>query len=415
MTLVKTSILTAISTIVRILAGFIINKVLAVYVGPSGLAIFGQFQNFVSIVSNFSNGAISQGIVKYTAEYKEPNKRAKLFSSGLIISISSSIFISLLLILFHNFWSKLVFGKAVYGSVFIVLGILLPLYSLNMLFLSILNGLKEIKKYILANIFSNISILIFTTILAIKFHTVGALYALVIGQSIIFFITFFLVYKSNWLKTEFFFKGVDKNTIKNLFKFSLMSITAAIMVPLSHITVRNYIAYKLGWDNAGYWQGIWYISSAYLMVVTTSLSVYYLPRLSEITDKDELKKEIINGYKIIMPIVIILASVIYVFKELIIVILFTERFMPMLELFRWQLIGDVIKIASWLLAYLMWAKAMTKLFIFTEIFFSVLWILLSIAFINIFGLIGVTYAFALGYFLYWIFFIFFIGRWHVRN
>ena len=36
------------------------------------------------------------------------------------------------------------------------------------------------------------------------------------------------------------------------------------------------------------------------MLITTSLSVYYLPKLSEI------KKEIFNGYKVIMPIVIYL-------------------------------------------------------------------------------------------------------------
>ena len=54
----------------------------------------------------------------------------------------------------------------------------------------------------------------------------------------------------------------------------------------------------------------------------------------------------------------------------------------------------------------MLAKAMTKVFIYTEIGFSVLFVVLSIYFINTFGLIGITYAFSLNYFLYLVVMIF---------
>lgn len=41
----------------------------------------------------------------------------------------------------------------------------------------------------------------------------------------------------------------------------------------------------------------------------------------------------------------------------------------MKPLFTWQIIGDVFKIASWLLAYIMVAKNLTHMFIITEIIF----------------------------------------------
>jgi PST family polysaccharide transporter len=142
------------------------------------------------------------------------------------------------------------------------------------------------------------------------------------------------------------------------------------------------------------------------MLVTTTLGVYYLPRLSEIQDNKELRKEIFSGYKIIMPIVIVASLVIFLLKEYVVLIAFSKNFMPMIDLFAWQLIGDVIKIASWLLAYLMLAKAMTKVFIYTEVLFSALFVLLCILFVNNFGLIGITYAFSLNYFLYLVVMIF---------
>ena len=146
------------------------------------------------------------------------------------------------------------------------------------------------------------------------------------------------------------------------------------------------------------------------MVVTTSLSVYYLPRLSEIKHNLELKKEIISGYKIILPVISILAFGIFFFRELAIEIAFTEEFMPMVELFKWQLIGDVIKIASWLLSYLMLAKAMTKIYIYSEIIFSISFVLISIFFIDRYGLVGVTYSYSLNYLLYLFFVIIIFKR-----
>jgi polysaccharide transporter, PST family len=85
LTLIKTSILTAISTIAKVISGFVINKVIALYVGPSGLAVVGQLQNFMSIITTFSNGAITNGIVKYTAEYQTIEQKQKIFSSSIVI------------------------------------------------------------------------------------------------------------------------------------------------------------------------------------------------------------------------------------------------------------------------------------------------------------------------------------------
>ena len=400
MTLIKTSVLTAISTIIKVITGFVINKVLAMYVGPTGLAVVGQLQNFMSIVTTFSNGAITSGIVKYTAEYQTLEQKQKIFSTSIIISLGCSLIISVVLFSFSGYFSKLILKDTGYSSVFVVFGLTIFLFALNTVLMSILNGQKEIKKYIIVNIVSSIFSLFFTSFLIMQLNLIGALYSLVVNQSVIFFITLGFVIKSSWFKLEYFKQGIDKDSLIKLSKYSLMAITSALTVPVSHLLIRNYIGDNLSWDAAGYWQGIWYISTMYLMMVTTSLSVYYLPRLSEISDNQELKKEIISGYKIIMPIVIVLALGIYLFRELAVQVAFTDKFLPMIELFKWQLIGDIIKIASWLLGYLMLAKAMTKVFIYTEIFFSILFVVLSIVFIKYFGLIGVTYAFSLNYFLY---------------
>ncbi len=406
MTLIKTSVLTAISTIIKLIAGFVINKVIAIYVGPSGLAVVGQLQNFMSIITTFSNGAITNGIVKYIAEYQTIEQKQKIFSSSIVISLICSLIISIFLFGFSDYLSELILKDVQYSSVFIIFGATIFLFALNMVLISILNGQKEIKKYVLVNITGSIFSLVFTSILIMQLNLMGALYAMVLNQSVMFFVTLAFVIKSSWFKLEYFKQGLDKESLSKLSKYSLMAIVSALTVPVSHLIIREYIGENLGWDSAGYWQGIWYISTMYLMLVTTTLGVYYLPRLSEIQDNKELRKEIFGGYKIIMPIVILASFIIFLLKEYVILIAFSKDFMPMMELFAWQLMGDVIKIASWLLAYLMLAKAMTKIFIYTEVLFSALFVGLSILFVDKFGLVGITYAYALNYLLYLVMMIF---------
>ncbi len=75
----------------------------------------------------------------------------------------------------------------------------------------------------------------------------------------------------------------------------------------------------------------------------------------------------------------------------------------MKPLFIYQLLGDFFKIGSWLFAYLMISKAITKTFIATEIIFAASYVALSYYFINYFGIIGATYSFCINYGIYWFF------------
>ena len=155
-------------------------------------------------------------------------------------------------------------------------------------------------------------------------------------------------------------------------------------------------------DAAGYWEGMNRISGLYLMFVTTSFSVYYLPKLSELKSAVHLRIEIVKAYKIITPIIAASLLMIYLLKDLVINILFTKEFYPMKELFFWQMLGDFFKILSWILAFVMVAKSMTKIYVITEIAFSVFLVVLSMVFINYFGVVGATISYCLNYFLYFV-------------
>lgn len=411
MTLIKTSILSAISTVIKIMAGFISVKIVAVYIGPSGLALMGQMQSFIAMISSIASAGVGSGIVKYTAEYQNNNDiKNKIWGNSVKISLLFIFPLLITIMIFSKTISEKLLDTSEYSSIFIILALTLIFFSFNILLTSILNGQGEIKKLTIVNIISSLVTLCVTVYLVMSYNLYGALISGIVSQSLVFLVTLFFVIKSSWFKISMFISDLDKDTIKKLSHYSLMALVSAISLPLTHIYLRNYIGSNIGWDEAGYWQAIWKISETYLMLVTTTLSIYYLPKLASIHDADELKKEIFYVYKIVMPIVILMAVLIFFFKTLIILILFSDAFIPMSNLFLFQLMGDVVKIASWLLGFIMIAKSMTKLFVFSEIFFKLTFIAISILLMQIYGLVGITMAFLVNYILYLVFLYFSLRR-----
>ena len=403
MTLIKTSLLNAIAVVIKMLTMLGINKILAVYVGPTGYAALGHFQNAVQMITTFGSGAINTGVTKYTAEYFEDEvQQRRVWQTAGTIALIGSVVTGVLVALFNQSLAAWFLKSSQYGSVFIWFGLTLVFFVFNTLLLAILNGKKETLRYVIVNITGSMFSLAVSALMIMQYGLYGALLTLAINQSLVLFVTFALCYRTTWFKLRYLVGGIDKQAALNLGKYTAMSLTSAATVPVSHILVRNHLGETLGWEAAGYWEAMWRLSAAYLMFVTTTLGVYYLPRLSELKDPRAIKKEIIQGYRIILPVAAGCGLVIYLLRDLIINLLFTKEFLPMRDLFAWQMLGDTLKIGSWILAYLMVGQAFVTMFIVTEIFFGFGFFAWTWVFTEHFGLQAAVVAHSVNYFSYWV-------------
>lgn len=403
MKLFKTSVLNGIAVLIKTATMFILNKILAVYVGPSGYALIGQFQNFIQMITVFSGNAINTAVVKYTAEYHDQqDKQKKVWKTATGIIFFFSLFGGGLIFLFRERLSLIIFNSIDYESIFVWFAVFLLFFNLNTILLAILNGKKAIERLVAANISGSLISLAITALLVIEFGLYGALVALAIYQSIAFFITFFICHQASWFCWKELFGHLDREIARKFASFALMAVVSAVCVPVSQIIIRQYLSYEYGNEYAGYWEAMIRFSGAYLMLVTTTLGVYYLPRLSELKEVNEIKQEIFLAYKYIFPLALLGGATVFILKDWIISTLFSDKFLPMRDLFFWQILGDVVKIGSWIFAYLMLSRAMTKLFVITEVIFSISSILLSIVFLKLIGFDGVSLAHLINYGLYWI-------------
>ncbi|UAN39416.1 MULTISPECIES: O-antigen translocase [unclassified Enterobacter] len=403
--LLKVTAMTGSLTLLKMLIGFIIAKIVAIYTGPSGMALLGQIQSLVNAFNGVINAPVSNSVIRYTAEHHEDGYEAcsPWWRAALFWMLALYIILLPIGLFLDHYLSQWLFGGAEYQWVIYLAVFVLPFTATGTLVNSVINGLQNYKLYVFFGIVSvSVSGAVMTALI-IRWNIDGALIAAALQSALIGISLIVMSIKQPWFKFSLWFGNIDKKALADTWGYIVMAIITAIAMPVALMLIRNLLVANEGWAAAGMWQSVWKISEVYLGVCTMALSAYYLPRLSKISDYYSIKHEIWNTAKIIIPIVIIMAITIYLLRDVVITVLFTEQFRNARDLFGIQLMGDVVKIASWLYAFPMIARNATKWFVASEVFFSATLVVMSYYFILHFGIQGANIAYLLNYTLYFIF------------
>ncbi|MDC1492748.1 O-antigen translocase [Flavobacteriaceae bacterium] len=405
MNFIKTSIYSAASTTVSLLVKLITNKVIAVYLGTNGMFLIGQLKDFLKIGNTLGTMGIETGTVKYSSESNNSeNDFKELLSTSFKIHLYTSITIILLILIFYNYITSNLSDEIsqINDSSFkYILCLSIISFSIQTFIMSVLNGLKKIKIFVIINIIATIISGGFLIFLVIKFKIIGAYYALILSP-ILTLITALMIcliikpFKLNFLNSIFSFKH-----FKNLSNFSLMAIVAPICLVSATFIVRYFIYDKFDANHAGSWEAMWRISAIYLMFLTTTFKFYLVPTFTNLRDRS-LKKEVFKIWKTVIPVILIITIAVYLSQDLIINILFTNEFKLISSLILFHLLGDVIKINCWVLGNILIAKARTKHFILFQIEWSLIFIILSIILANKYEFVGLSIAYFITYIIHFL-------------
>ncbi|WP_405207842.1 O-antigen translocase [Aquimarina sp. LLG6339-5] len=402
--LIKVSSFNAIGVFVKMITGFISLKVVAIFLGPEGLALIGNLRNVLTSIQSIGTLGLYNGIVKYIAEFKGDKKEIRsVLSTSYLLCLVVIIFLSTWLYLFPVFWNNLIFGNNYqYNFVFKAIAIALPFYSVNTLCLAIINGYSKYKMYILLNIASSILGLLITVFLVWEYKLEGAFWAIIINPAVSLCFTIVIILNKKDVLKFLPSNNISFKYVKRLSSFAVMTLVSVTVLPAILIRIRNFIIANEGLEEAGYWEAIQSISSQYMLFITTLLTIYLLPRLSEINSSKSFRLEVFNFYKTILPIFVIGFLIIYFLRNIIIGTLFSNDFTAMEALFIWQLFGDLFKIASLVIAYQFLAKRMFWYYIITEIISFTFLYFVSIYLIKQFGFIGASMAYFFNYVFYFL-------------
>jgi PST family polysaccharide transporter len=400
MNFIKTSFLSGLSTAISLIARLISTKIVAVYLGTNGMFLMGQLKDFLRLGNTISSFGIENGIIKYTSEFEKQEIELKgVIGTSFKINFFSALIVSGLILVFKEKVSDFLQINFNQNFYFLILICSVISASIHTCFLSIYNGLKKIELYVLINIFSNVLSAIVIILLVLEMEIIGAFYALALNQilSLLINVMFYIYYRP--FKIKWILESFITENLKKLSKFSVMAIAGPTCLIISTFIIRDHIYNEFGSDYAGSWEAMWRISAIYLLFLITTFKFYLIPTFSKVND-EKLKQEVFKIWKVTIPIIIIITIGVYLTKNIIIDILLSQEFVLINAIIFFHLLGDVIKINCWVLGNIMISKADTKSFVFFQIEWSAIFIILSYLFIDMYGFVGVSISYFITYIIH---------------
>ncbi|MFP3014196.1 MAG: lipid III flippase WzxE [Arsenophonus sp.] len=403
MSLYKLDIWILISTLIKISTGLIIIKLIAVSFGPSGVGQIGNFRQFITILGVLSGAGIYNGVIKYVSEYYHtPEKLSDILGSALSIILSFSTLLLIIFLFFSSLISFALFGHDQYKIVIYALALIqIGIASANY-FLSILKGFNDVRGISLSLIIGNlIGVIAYFFYFRLSSYQV-ALIGLALIPALILVPASIIVIRHKKLNWSYFKPRWNIFIVYNLSKFTLMALITSVALPFAYIVIRNLLANRYGWYEVGILQAVSGVSDAYLQFITAYFTVYLLPTLSKLKNRNEISLEILKTLKFILPVTAISSFIVWFLRDAAIFLFFSDKFMATRDLFIWQLIGDVLKIGSYIFGYLVIAKMALQFYILTETTQFALLTGFSYWLIPSFGVLGAVQAYMVTYIIYFI-------------
>lgn len=405
----KITSLNAIVIAIRLVVSVFIQRLLAITVGEAGIATIGQLRNVMAMLTSTSTLGTFNGVIKYVAEYRDNKPElAKLFSTATIFIGVGSLISAIVLFFGSSYFSNYLFNSLDFANAFKLLAVIVPFIAINRVVNGVVSGLSDYKKYATIEL---ISYLLAVAAILIGLYTSkieGVIVAIAVAPLIQLIVLGFVFGKT--LKQLIKLKTIKFNNLayKNkLLAFTLMSFVSTFLLSYIEIYIRTLLTDEININEAGYWTAITFISKNYMVFATGLFTLYVIPRFANIHKKNEFKSEVINIYKTILPIFGLGMILVYVFRNLIIEIVY-PNFTGMEPLFKWQLIGDFIRLSALVLTHQFLAKRLVKSFVITEIISLALFFGLSKFFVQVYGTEGVVIAHLVRYIIYFIIVVFVI-------
>lgn len=354
---------------VKLMVNYTLGKMAAIFLGPAGLGLLGQFQSLTLLLQNFSNGAIHNGVIKYLASAQTKEEQARLLRTAFTLSLLCGLLCGMIVFLVSP-WLNDLFHLGGYWLFFAFCGATAVFFSLNVLLSSVFNALKDYRSIAIFNVIQSLcGLLLFIPLMKVA-GLKGALASVVLFQVPAFGIGLLVFRRRYGQFFRMFALGWASDVVRKLAEYSLMTLLGVATLSISQLVVRGHIIRVQSTDAAGLWEGLNRISNFYIFFLSLLISSQMLPRYAEATAAPELRRQLKFNCMMLLPMMLGIICMVYLFRGFLIRFVFTPEFLPLRDLMTWHLAGDFLKIAAWIFSNLIVARKYTKVFLGTDILYQ---------------------------------------------
>ncbi|MFI5240700.1 MAG: oligosaccharide flippase family protein [Candidatus Saccharimonadia bacterium] len=356
--LLKATAITGSAFFLNLVVNTLRAKLVAVYLGPSGVAAFAQINAFVTLVITLSSLGVTAAIVRFVAQYKAEKRfhdlKTLIVTCTLFVILASGVTTLVLLILTPEV-SLFIFGRE---ALLLLIGISLlniPISVITNLGVSILQGLKEIRLDAIMSVFSTVVTALLLVVLMLRFGLSGAVVGILLANYVTSAVFFYFLLQSlnKHLGAKFSARLLgpksqrfDMTTLRPLLGIAVASIIGGGAVNLADILVRSHLISKFGLSTAGSVQPALSFSSQYTSLLSGAVGTYAMPRLSELAHQLGQFRKVYNDYvRLLLILVTPAACGLSILAKYLVPLLYSSKFGASAPLIPYQSVADVLEFA----------------------------------------------------------------------
>lgn len=378
----------------QIAVNLVRGKFVAMFLGPVGMGISSLFNSSGMTIQQLASLGLNLSIVKEVAVHKEQESFGHLLSVVKRLIMILGLIGALLCVALAMPLSRITFGNTDYYWQFVLLGGMIFFGVAGQGMLSVLQGLHAVKMVSATTITGSLAGLIIGVPLYFFFGNKGIVPAMVILALSMFIASWIGVNKAVKVPKIRFQRSLHSPIVKKLLIMGIVLASADWIgtgcTYLVNLFIRNFGAL----ENVGLFQAANSVTNQYSGVVFTAMMLDFFPRLSEAAGDNVQVRNIVNRQlEVVSLIACPLLCLLILTSPLVISILLTDEFQPILPLMRWLGMGVMLKALMHPLGFIAFAKDNKKLFFWLEgVYGNLMFLLLSCVFYYYFGLIGLGYS-----------------------
>ncbi len=388
--------------IAGILCSIIRTKLVAMWIGPVGVGLFGLFNNALEMISTGTNLGIRSSSVRDISQAltgRDPGLVARMVSVVRKWSMWLGLAGALTTLLLAPLLSQVTFGDTTHIWGFVALSIAVLLQALTNGEYAILQGTARLKRLA--------SVTLWGTIVGLAVSI--PLFYLLRERSILPSI---LAYAAALAVFAWLFRNRDYPPAvmsrhetfdmgKGFVRLGIYMTLGNFASILASYAFNSWLNINAGTEAVGYYQAGYTLLNKYTGLILTALGMEYYPRLSKVADsrirlRAFVSQEINLAIAVMAPVV----ALFILLRELVVWILYTPEFNVIFSFVSWGMIGTVLRTLSWCLAFTILAKGDGKTYLWTEVASAIINLVLNIVFYRWWGLTGLGIAFLVSYLLY---------------
>lgn len=152
-----------------------------------------------------------------------------------------------------------------------------------------------------------------------------------------------------------------------LARLGMAFMLAGLAVTLGQLAVRALVQRELGAEALGLFEASWVISMTYIGFVLRAMGTDYYPRLTAVIHDHAAVNKLVNEQT---EVALLLAGPFFLamlgLAPWLIELLYSSKFAEAVEVLRWQILGDLLKVVSFPLGFVILAAGDGRTFIATD-------------------------------------------------